>query len=345
MNPLLAGYCSPVASGNRASSLGNTSNFVNRHDLILSSLGVGTYLGHDDETTQNRIVNALCSLVDAGLNVIDTAPNYRNGHSESAVGSALQRTCLEKGIPRNSLFVSTKVGIVSEYYDSSKYDTIDNRICFEPSFIFESVENSRIRMGVETIDCLYIHNFDEAQVFIAPEKLEEKVNSIFHTMKLLVDREMIRFVGLATWDGLRVASDHPAHVSLADWVQIAASNGLGGHFGFIQLPVGVWAPEALMLPMQFCPEENTKVPALEMARRMGLGVMANSSLYQGELLTVVPPRFSSNYKLSLAQHFVQWTRSLSQVDVLLLGMKSRESVHDGKELMMIPKSTEIVLSV
>ncbi|KAL6755522.1 hypothetical protein V8C86DRAFT_2676453 [Haematococcus lacustris] len=57
--------------------------------LALSGLGVGTYLGEGDEATDEASVAALLYSVTHGWNVIDTASNYRSGHSEQALGTAL----------------------------------------------------------------------------------------------------------------------------------------------------------------------------------------------------------------------------------------------------------------
>ncbi len=47
-----------------------------------------------------------------GVNVIDTAINYRYQKSERVVGAVL-RYLLEKGYSREELFISSKVGYIS----------------------------------------------------------------------------------------------------------------------------------------------------------------------------------------------------------------------------------------
>src|SRR5829696_4234570 len=58
--------------------------------LILSSIGMGTYLGECDDQEDNRYVDVLTAGVSNGLNVLDTAINYRCQRSERAVGRALR---------------------------------------------------------------------------------------------------------------------------------------------------------------------------------------------------------------------------------------------------------------
>lgn len=66
-------------------------------DLKLSELGIGTYLGNPDEETSERYRQVIIKAVSLGINVVDTAINYRNMESERAIGQAL------KEIDRKSL--------------------------------------------------------------------------------------------------------------------------------------------------------------------------------------------------------------------------------------------------
>ncbi|MEO5589857.1 MAG: hypothetical protein ABIS03_09740, partial [Gemmatimonadaceae bacterium] len=60
-------------------------------NLTFSSLGMGTYLGECDDGEDDRYVDVLAAGVTRGLNVFDTAINYRCQRSERAVGRALKR--------------------------------------------------------------------------------------------------------------------------------------------------------------------------------------------------------------------------------------------------------------
>ncbi len=54
-----------------------------------SSLGIGTYLGTPDSQTDKSVAQAIIHSVDNGINVIDTAINYRREQAERSVGVAL----------------------------------------------------------------------------------------------------------------------------------------------------------------------------------------------------------------------------------------------------------------
>ena len=58
--------------------------------LKLSSIGYGTYMGDPDDLTDYKMYDSIKnSVISGGVNVIDTAPNYRYMKSEKTVGKAL----------------------------------------------------------------------------------------------------------------------------------------------------------------------------------------------------------------------------------------------------------------
>lgn len=73
----------------------------------ISKLAVGAWpmsnTGYGEITDKDSI-EAIHAMVDKGVNIIDTAPDYGAGHSESVVGEAL------KGLDRSKLFIAAKVG-------------------------------------------------------------------------------------------------------------------------------------------------------------------------------------------------------------------------------------------
>src|SRR5215831_14579968 len=70
--------------------------------LSISSLGIGTYLGAEDDASDRAYTAALVAAADGGINLFDTAINYRRQHSERCVGTALNR------FQRDEIVVCTK---------------------------------------------------------------------------------------------------------------------------------------------------------------------------------------------------------------------------------------------
>jgi aryl-alcohol dehydrogenase-like predicted oxidoreductase len=80
--------------------------------LVLSSIGIGTYLGDPDDATDQRYTAAVVASVEGGVNVIDTAINYRFQRSERAVGAALQQL-RSNGFSREEFVLCTKAGFLT----------------------------------------------------------------------------------------------------------------------------------------------------------------------------------------------------------------------------------------
>lgn len=58
--------------------------------LKLSSIGYGSYMGNPDDLTDYKMYDAIKQCVlSGGINVIDTAPNYRYMKSERTIGKVI----------------------------------------------------------------------------------------------------------------------------------------------------------------------------------------------------------------------------------------------------------------
>lgn len=114
----------------------------------LSRIALGTWVmggslwgGADDKDSENTISAAL----DKGINVIDTAPAYGTGRSESIVGNVLKKTK-----KREKVFISTKCGLEFKP-DGSAFRNLTRE------FILKDLENSLKRLQTDYIDIYYLH--------------------------------------------------------------------------------------------------------------------------------------------------------------------------------------------
>ena len=78
-------------------------------NLWLSSVGIGTYLGEPDAATDERYAEAVLSALSAGVNVLDSAINYRFQRSERSIGTALRQAIVKDPFLR--------VLVMEGYYD------------------------------------------------------------------------------------------------------------------------------------------------------------------------------------------------------------------------------------
>src|SRR5258708_12318496 len=80
--------------------------------MFFSSLGIGTYLGQPDAKTDESYRAAVVAAAEGGINVIDTAINYRLQRSERSIGAAIKQLAA-KGIAREELILCTKGGYLT----------------------------------------------------------------------------------------------------------------------------------------------------------------------------------------------------------------------------------------
>ena len=111
---ILTGFASPEGTKRYRERFVDAADghFRERNGLAFSSIGLGTYLGNADESTDRRYVQAVKRAVEIGVNVIDSAINYRFQRSERSVGTALAQLAA-KGFTRDELIVATKAGFLS----------------------------------------------------------------------------------------------------------------------------------------------------------------------------------------------------------------------------------------
>ena len=90
---------------------------TNFEGLTLSNVGIGTYLGDADAKTDELVTNAVKESITSGINVVDTAINYRAQKAERSVGKAHSELIQEEKISRDQIFLSTKNGYVTNDAD------------------------------------------------------------------------------------------------------------------------------------------------------------------------------------------------------------------------------------
>lgn len=113
--------------------------------LSVSVVGLGTWALGDDfwgSVDDRESIKAIHAAIDAGINLIDTAPAYGAGHSEEVVGKAIKDR-------RERVIVATKVGVLrrgKEFVRSLK-----------PESVRAEIDDSLRRLGVDVIDLWQIH--------------------------------------------------------------------------------------------------------------------------------------------------------------------------------------------
>ena len=330
----------------------NLDNFKIFEDLHLSNVGIGTYLGNPDSQTDELVKNAVKQSVLSGVNVIDTAINYRAQKAERSVGKALSELIQEGKITRNQVFISSKNGYVTNdadiQEDFMEYvmrelgktgivkegDITSGYHCMTTAYLSDQLDRSLKNLDLECIDLMYLHNGIEGQIKdISKDEFLEKLKSVFELYEQKRDEGKIKFYGMATWECFRVKDNDPQHLSLEDLVEMAKKIGGDDHgFKFIQLPYNMNYDQALLGKNQII--QNKPVSILESAVTLGIGVFTSVPFMQGRLLAPgIMPEFSD---LKSSLRALQFIRSSPGVLAPLVGQKSAEHVSENLEIMQIP---------
>src|SRR5689334_20602548 len=96
----------------RLAAITSAGHFRQQHELCMSSIGLGTYLGHWDDRTDRMYQGAIRRAVELGCNLIDSAINYRFQRSERAIGAALLQLIEARQAARDEVIIATKGGFI-----------------------------------------------------------------------------------------------------------------------------------------------------------------------------------------------------------------------------------------
>lgn len=139
--------------------------FELNNSVEMPAVGFGTYQIDDLTVCENSVSKAL----ETGCRSIDTASSYEN---EEAVGTAIE----ESNVPREDVFVTTKLWIQDAGYESTK----------------EAFERSLERLGLDYLDLYLIH-----QPF-------GDVHGSWRAMEDLYHEDKIRAIGVSNFHPDRV---------------------------------------------------------------------------------------------------------------------------------------------
>jgi aryl-alcohol dehydrogenase-like predicted oxidoreductase len=168
----------------RYNQLGRTGLYVS--ELCLGTMtfgGAGTGLWEKIGTLEQEPVDALVRrALDAGINFIDTADVYAQGHSEELLGQSLRNL----GVKRSDVVIATK-------FNGGMGEGPNDRGASR-GHIMDAVERSLERLQTDHIDLYQVHAFD------AVTPIEETLRALDD----LVSRGMVRYVGCSNWPAWRI---------------------------------------------------------------------------------------------------------------------------------------------
>ena len=315
--------------------------------LRAATLGLGTYLGREDDVTDSLYRKAIARALEAGINVLDTAVNYRHQRSERAIGAALAAAVDRDVLKRDEVVVASKGGYLAfdgavptdaRAYFVTTYvrpgiiqpgDIVGSH-CITPRYLLDQLDRTRTNLGLETLDVYYVHNPEQQLDEVERPVFLERLREAFAALERAAGEGKLRLYGVATWNGLRVDPGDRGYLSLTELVGLARDVGAADHhFRVIQLPYNLAMPEAFTRANQKL--DGGFFSTLDVARHLGLYVMASASVLQGKLTQGLPAQFADLVPglATDAQRAIQFVRSTPGVGTALVGMKSTVHVDEN----------------
>ena len=135
------------------------------------------WANQSDRDSQSVLIKAW----EKNINHWDTADVYGEGHSERIIGS------MWEDIPRNSIFLATKVG-----WDMGPFSH-----WYHPKHMKNKIEESLTNLKTDYIDLLYLHHCNFG-------KQDEYFDDAVEVLKSFQSQGKIRFTGLSDWSNERI---------------------------------------------------------------------------------------------------------------------------------------------
>jgi aryl-alcohol dehydrogenase-like predicted oxidoreductase len=331
-------------------------HFRETHRLVLSSIGLGTYLGQPDAKTDEGYAAAVVAAVENGINVIDAAINYRFQRSERSIGAAIQQLAA-RGIPREEFVICTKGGYLTpddsmpadpneyffrEYIQPGVFSAKDiaaGSHCMTPKFLKNQLGRSLKNLGVECVDIYYLHNPETQLAEVSKEEFLNRVREAFTFLESAVQAGEIQYYGMATWNGFRQDARARDAMQLSEIAQIAQEIAGGRHrFRFVQLPFNLGMTEALTLGNQSVRGRDRTI--MEAASELDISLIASASLLQGQVARNLPGFVAEALGLENdAERALQFVRSSPGITTALVGMSRVEHVKANARLVGVPPAT------
>ena len=170
-------------------------------DIAVSTLGfggapLGELYARIDEAQAVATVEA---AITGGITLLDTSPLYGHGLSEHRIGAALRRS------GQRDVMLSTKVGRVAEPFGprgagSGYLGGLPHALRFDYSYdgAMRSLEQSALRLGVDHIDIVLIHDVDvwTHGADAIEERFSQAMNGAYRALESLRASGAVKAIGV-----------------------------------------------------------------------------------------------------------------------------------------------------
>ncbi|HEY0246113.1 MAG TPA: aldo/keto reductase [Mucilaginibacter sp.] len=303
--------------------LGNTGLVVSEICFGAMTFGGKGYWEAIGKVQQKEVNDLIKTVVDSGINFIDTANVYSFGESERLLGQAIRHT----GLNRSELVIATKVrGRMGEGV---------NNVGLSRYHIFQSVDESLQRLQLDHIDILYVHGVD----------LKTPIEEIMRSLNDIVLTGKVRYVAVCNWPawmvmkGLGIAEKHGWNkfVGLQYFYSLSGRDiereilPLAADQNLAVMP---WSPLAGGFLSGKFTRDNEK-PGDSRRETFDFPPINKDKAY--DIIDVIS-EVGKQYNVSAAQVALAWVRLQKGVTSTIIGAKNTDQLRDNI------KSTDLQLS-
>jgi aryl-alcohol dehydrogenase-like predicted oxidoreductase len=304
--------------------LGRTGLYVS--EICLGTMTFGGQgwwkaMGEVDQGSANALVERALA---AGVNFIDTADVYSEGHSERILGQALR----DLKVKREDVIIATKV--------RGRSGPGPNAVGLSRGHIMDGVEASLKRLGLDYIDLYQVHGAD----LVTP--IEETMRALDN----LVSRGLVRYIGcsnMAAWQIMK-AQGLARQYNSARFETVQSYYTIAGRdlereiipmLGDQQMGLMVWSPLAGgLLSGKFGRQSATPNDA----RRLTFDFPPVNKEHAFDIVDVIRP-IAEAHGVSVARIALAWLLHQKAVMSVIIGAKTVIQLDDNLA------ATEIQLSV
>lgn len=306
---------------------------LGRSGLTVSEICLGTMTFGGDgfwkvigALEQESVTKLVKSAFDKGVTFIDTADVYSNGVSEQVTGKAI------KGLPRDELVIATKVyGRMGAYGTGEKTPEAERRYNnanlwgLSRKHIFDGVDASLKRLGLDHVDLYQVHAFDP----VTP--LEETLQALDD----LVRSGRVRYIGLCNFAAWQIAKS----LRISEREGLARFESLQMYYSIAgrdlerevvplakdeQLAILPWSP----LAGGFLSGKFTRNSAPEGARRTSFDFPPVDKERAYDIIDVMKEMGDAR-GVSVAQIALSWLLHQKQVTSVIIGAKTETQLADN----------------
>jgi len=300
----------------RYNLLGQTGLYVSELCLGTMTFGGGGGIWGMIGNLQQDAVNAqVRTAFDRGINFIDTANVYALGQSETLTGQAIR----DLGLRRDELVIATKAtGVMDEANPNARGQSRYH--------LFNAVDASLKRLGLDHIDLYQIHGFDPLTPF---DESLAALNDIVRSGRV----RSIGLCNLAAWQimkaqGIAAARGYARFESVQAYYTIAGRDLEREVVPLIadqKLGLMVWSPLAGgLLSGKF--ERDGKAP--EGARRAVFDFPVVNRDRAFDCIDAMRP-IAAAHGVSVAQIALAWLLAQTHVTTVIIGAKTQAQLEDN----------------